>query len=148
MPSPKQTCSDKTFTFWCSYNFNFWIWCKIIIQFFFKMGCKEEVINLFYTKNPFLYSRISEKSSTRITSCIRWSGDLSKTEWTVLTSTDHASLWKHIITAVGGSSVKYLFGSLHLKLKKYIYWFLIHERYGWLNSPRISWIWKTSMNWN
>lgn len=83
----------------------------------FQDGLQKNQIRKWFKKKQQQHnSRISEKSSTRITSCIRWSGDLSKTEWTVLTSTDHASLWKHIITAVGGRSVKYLFGSLHLKL--------------------------------
>jgi hypothetical protein len=32
----------------------------------------------------------------------RWGGDLSSTECTVLRSTDHASLWKQMITDVAG----------------------------------------------
>uniref|UniRef100_A0A182QIN5 Uncharacterized protein n=1 Tax=Anopheles farauti TaxID=69004 RepID=A0A182QIN5_9DIPT len=50
------------------------------------------------------YSRMSEKSSTRITSFTRWSGERSSTECTVRSSTDHASLWKQMMTDVGGRS--------------------------------------------
>lgn len=61
---------------------------------FFQMAChmfrkekkREEIIG--ERKNL----RMSEKSSTRMISCIRWSGDLSSTEWTVLSNTDQASL--------------------------------------------------------
>lgn len=45
---------------------------------------------------------MSEKSSTSMISCMSSDGDLSNTEWTVLRSTDHASLWKQMMTAVGG----------------------------------------------
>ena len=75
-------------------------------------------ISLLNIDNNFVHLRISEKSSTKIISCMRCSGDLSNTECTVLSSTDQASLWKQIITAVGGRSFKYLPGSLHLKQKK------------------------------
>lgn len=52
---------------------------------------------------PFLvHLPISEKSSTRITWPISSSGERSKTEWTVRNRTVHASLWKHMITSVGG----------------------------------------------
>jgi len=61
---------------------------------------------------------MSEKSSTRMISCMRCSGDLSSTECTVRNNTDQASLWKQIITAVGGRSFKYLPDSLHLKQKE------------------------------
>ncbi|KAL0105205.1 hypothetical protein PUN28_016689 [Cardiocondyla obscurior] len=50
---------------------------------------------------------MSEKSSTRMISCMRCSGDL----------TDQASLWKQMITAVGGRSFRYLPDSLHLQHK-------------------------------
>lgn len=60
------------------------------------------------------YSRMSEKSSTRITWPIRWAGERSSTECTVRSSTVHASLWKQMITSVGGRSSRYLLGSLHL----------------------------------
>ena len=37
------------------------------------------------------------------------------TEWTVLSSTDQASLWKQMMTLVDGRLSKYRPGSLHLK---------------------------------
>lgn len=37
---------------------------------------------------------------------MRWDGDLSNTECTVLNRTDQASLWKHITTDVCGRSSK------------------------------------------
>lgn len=46
---------------------------------------------------------MSEKSSTRITSVMREGGERSRTEWTERRRTDHASLWKQIITEVGES---------------------------------------------
>lgn len=61
-----------------------------------------------------MYLRISEKSSTRIMWPINSGGERSNTECTVRSSTDHASLWKHIITSVAGSLFKYRWGSLHL----------------------------------
>lgn len=61
---------------------------------------------------------MSEKSSTRMISRIRCSGDLSSMECTVRSKTDHASLWKHTITDVWGRFSKYLPGFLHLKYGK------------------------------
>jgi hypothetical protein len=45
---------------------------------------------------------MSEKSSTRMISFSRWGGERSSTECTVRRSTDQASLWKQMITAVAG----------------------------------------------
>lgn len=64
------------------------------------------------------YSRMSEKSSTKMMWPIKWGGERSSTECTVLRSTDHASLWKHIMTSVGGRSSKYRSVSLHLSNDK------------------------------
>ena len=64
---------------------------------------------------------ISEKSSTRITWPINSSGDRSRTECTVRNSTVHASLWKHMITSVGGRLFGYRSGSLHLKNTKFYF---------------------------
>lgn len=58
---------------------------------------------------------MSEKSSTRMISRMRCSGDLSKIECTVRNRTDHASLWKHTITEVCGRLSRYLPGFLHLE---------------------------------
>lgn len=85
-------------------------WCESI-----SSNCKIICCNLPFNFRYVLYLRISEKSSTRMISFIKWDGDLSKTECTVLSSTDHASLWKHITTAVWGRSSKYRPGCLHLK---------------------------------
>ena len=57
---------------------------------------------------------MSEKSSTRMTCLMRWAGDRSRTECTVRSNTDHASLWKQITTLVAGKLSKYRPGSLHL----------------------------------
>lgn len=57
---------------------------------------------------------ISEKSSTKTTSSIKFAGDLSRTEWTVLSRTDQASLWKQMITDVLGRSSENLSLFLHL----------------------------------
>lgn len=46
----------------------------------------------------------SEKSSTRIISCIRFGGERFKILWTVRSKTDQASLWRQIITLVLGRS--------------------------------------------
>ena len=60
------------------------------------------------------YVPMSEKSSTRMTCLMRWAGDRSRTECTVRSNTDHASLWKQITTLVAGKLSKYRPGSLHL----------------------------------
>jgi hypothetical protein len=80
-------------------------------------------IVVIYLKNP--NSRISEKSSTRMTSVMSSDGDLSRTEWTDRSSTDHASLWKQIITDVGGmlETAGYRSSDLHLKF----YFIVIHS---------------------
>ena len=46
---------------------------------------------------------MSDLSSTRMISFSRWLGDLSRTEWTVRSKMDQASLWKQMITLVEGS---------------------------------------------
>ena len=46
---------------------------------------------------------MSDLSSTRMISFSRWLGDLSRTEWTVRSKIDQASLWKQMITLVEGS---------------------------------------------
>ena len=60
---------------------------------------------------------MSDLSSTRMISLRRWSGERSRTECTVLRSTDQASLWKQMITEVEGNSVRNRFGALHLRSK-------------------------------
>jgi len=47
-------------------------------------------------------------------SLMRWAGDRSRTEWTVRSNTDQASLWKQMTTLVAGNLSKYRPGSLHL----------------------------------
>lgn len=51
---------------------------------------------------------MSEKSSTSMISLSKCLGDRPITEWTVLNSTLHASLWKQMITAVTGKSFRKL----------------------------------------
>lgn len=49
---------------------------------------------------------------------MRRDGDRSSTEWTVLSSTDHASLWKQMITEVDGRLFWYRPDALHLEKKR------------------------------
>ena len=58
--------------------------------------------------------RISEASSTKMISLTRCVGDLSSTEWTVLSRVLQASLWKQMITLVVGKSDRKRPGTLHL----------------------------------
>lgn len=71
--------------------------------------------------------RISEKSSTKMIRPIKWTGDRSNTEWTVRSNTDHASLWKQIITSVDGKSSKKRPPSLHLRNRDQILFLFIFQ---------------------
>ena len=88
---------------------NYLVLIFFLLNFFVLFWNKTSYIHTHASTHVHMYVcatccnlRISEKSSTSIISLIKCGGERSNTECTVRNSTDHASLWKQIMTSVAG----------------------------------------------